>query len=429
MSGALARLAVGIALVCACLGAAAAQTIDAVEAERGVVRIIAFAENGSVSSGTGFVIATTPSVFILTNNHVVEGRDRFVVLNESIPTTREDQFDAVLVDRDAGVDLALLRIETDLPVQITPLTLASGIERARSANVYSLGYPGVADAVSREFELQPVATRTEGTIGREFSGTWNNSSSVRIVQHSADINSGNSGGPLLDGCNRVVGVNTARPSASGSSGVFFASAVEEAASFLERNDVVFPTASRPCVTAADGGFTLSPIHLAGGAVALALIGAAAYLVFAGGNGPGTIASVSGTGGGVATGSVQPAQPMPAAAAAPQVRPTGPQMSLRVTTASRHVKRHILPASGFDSAYGVTIGRSKDFADIVVGDPRISKRHARLFRVEGNIFIEDLNASNPTLVDGKPLAPLEVRRLDGGATFTAGDTRFSLQEAS
>ena len=321
-----------------------------------------------------------------------------------------------------------MRVDTDLPFQIVPLTLAAGIERARSANVYSLGYPGVADAVSREFELRPVATRTEGTIGREFSGTWNNSSSVRIVQHSADINGGNSGGPLLDDCNRVVGVNTARPRASDSSGVFFASAIEEAASFLERNDVAFPAATRPCVTSADGGFTLSPIHVAGGAVALALIGAAAYLVFAGGNGPGTIVSVSGSGGrGDAQSPVRPEQPRPAAPAA--ARSTGPQMSLRVTTADRHVKRHILPASGFDSAYGVTIGRSRDFADIAVSDPRISKRHARLFRVEGNIFIEDLNASNPTLVDGKPLAPLEVRRLDGGAAFTAGDTRFSLQETS
>lgn len=69
--------------------------------------------------------------------------------------------------------------------------------------------------------------------------------------------------------------------------------------------------------------------------------------------------------------------------------------------------------------GVTIGRHSALCDLAVDDPSISRRHVRIGRGAGGLFVEDVHSLNGTFVDDKLLDPFEPVPLQEGDTLTLG----------
>ena len=151
---------------------------------------------------------------ILTNAHVVKNPkiDQIFVLGKSMPNEGEE---ARLVWLVPEHDVAVLK--TVKPEAIKPLKLLS-VNVEKGAQVWSLGYPGKQGENMRAFgeSFEEIdATLTTGIVSRVFEGSLSESSvKYPIIQHTAEISPGNSGGPLLDECSYVVGINTATTSST-----------------------------------------------------------------------------------------------------------------------------------------------------------------------------------------------------------------------
>jgi S1-C subfamily serine protease len=163
-----------------------------------------------LGSGSGFVIDTQGR--IVTNNHVVEEAD--IV---KITFSDGSVSDAQILGRDSYSDLAVIEADA-LPAGLAPLAFGDSSDLQVGERVIAIGNPfglegtmttGIVSAVGRT-----LAAQTSG------AGTF---SIPEIIQTDAAINPGNSGGPLLDSQGKVVGVNTAIRSLTGTnSGVGFA---------------------------------------------------------------------------------------------------------------------------------------------------------------------------------------------------------------
>lgn len=179
--------------------------------------------------GSGFIVSTDG--YILTNNHVVEGRHGMLDNAKNVEVRRirvqlKDgrEFPAEIVGTDPQTDLAVLKIEADdLPVVV----LGNSDDLRVGDITFAVGNPlGVGLTVSQG--IVSALNRTDlGIIDRSLfeSGMDMNllPAIENFIQTDAAINMGNSGGPLLDARGRVIGINSAISSISGGSiGIGFA---------------------------------------------------------------------------------------------------------------------------------------------------------------------------------------------------------------
>ena len=173
------------------------------------------AKSTATASGSGIIISSDG--YILTNNHVVDTSSSSSSSYYSISEASKVQvklygdekiYDATIVGKDSQTDLAVLKIEAN---NLTAAEFANSDEVKVGEFAMAVGNPlgldssitcGVISAVNREVESDDGTTYT-------------------CIQTDAAINSGNSGGALVNAEGKVIGINTLKLSGSGIEGIGF----------------------------------------------------------------------------------------------------------------------------------------------------------------------------------------------------------------
>jgi len=155
-------------------------------------------------SGVAYKSSGDGGTYIVTNNHVVEDAEKITVRVSS-----GDSFPAKLVGRDPETDIAVVKVDTAVPT----IDLGDSGELLVGQTVVAIGSP---------YGLEHTVTSgVISALGRslpDFSESDNAYPLVDVIQTDAAINPGNSGGALVDAKGRLVGINTAIYSDSGSNG-------------------------------------------------------------------------------------------------------------------------------------------------------------------------------------------------------------------
>jgi S1-C subfamily serine protease len=163
-------------------------------------------EGVPAQTGTGFV--WDKAGHIVTNDHVVEGTDVLAVRFASGQVVR-----GRLVGTAPNYDLAVLLLESPQSLP-PPIAIGTSNDLHVGQLVFAIGNPFGLDQSLTTGIISALKRRLPTSSGREISN---------VIQTDAAINPGNSGGPLLDSAGRVIGVNTAIISPSGTSaGIGFA---------------------------------------------------------------------------------------------------------------------------------------------------------------------------------------------------------------
>jgi serine protease Do len=225
------------------LSALAQSNADIDAAARSVVRIVVTddASEGDIGMGSGVAVSPTR---IVTNAHVVERAVESGGFVGVVPSEGRKRYEGKVVAYAPDLDLAIIAITNG---RIEPATLYGG-PVADGAAVAALGYPyGVDRAMASGLDelIRPQApVKSLGHVGGRRSNAR-----YDTVLHDANIGRGNSGGPLVDACGRVIGINSFLSISEGIDSPFaFALSVKELAAFLTKAKVAPTIVTAPCLS-------------------------------------------------------------------------------------------------------------------------------------------------------------------------------------
>lgn len=382
------------------------------------------------SSGTGFGVGTAgkeTDVFV-TNRHVVTQEDAIVQLNDgnyyyaqyeitgyyilldnyaynsssfTLDASRAVPCTVIYVGQDEDEDLAILRAANPVPGRVALYLQGSEDSLSQTDPVYSIGYPGSSDsATSESYLLASVSdvTVNTGNVSRFYdsaSATGTNTGGItgHVIQHTATINHGNSGGPLVDQNGTVVGINTYGWTESAITS-FYSLRISYAKNALDslgiHYDVYKPSSNT------------TPIII--GVVVAAAVAAGVVLFLRRRKG------------------AAPAAPAPApvpgpAAAKPAI---ANDSGLRIQAQSGAFAGRRFAISG-----AVRIGRDPAGNDLVYpgNTPGISGRHCVVLMENGQLWLKDLGSTHGTfLASGQRLAANQAVPLAVGDRFWLGSER-------
>lgn len=195
-----------------------ARETPAAAARNGVVRILSLyyrSDEYATGSGLAVGIQGQPSDIFVTNRHVIEDAHEVYILLDNQWTSSvsafggtDDNVHAVKCEvlySPTSPDYAILRASRVVTERVA-LPLMPAREASPGEEVFALGYPGVSDSVTSSVSADiDSITITKGTISRFVTFEMENANAIQI---DADINHGNSGGPLITEEGYVIGLNT-----------------------------------------------------------------------------------------------------------------------------------------------------------------------------------------------------------------------------
>lgn len=178
------------------------------------------------ATGSGVIISSDG--YILTNNHVVSSSDSSYYYEVSSATKvtvslygSEETYEATIVGTDEQTDLAIIKIDAE---GLTPAELGDSSSVKVGEFVLAIGSPlGLDTSV------------TAGIISAlERDITTDDGTTYHVLQTDCAINSGNSGGALVNSQGQVIGINTLKLSGTGIEGVGFAIPINDTTSVYEQ---------------------------------------------------------------------------------------------------------------------------------------------------------------------------------------------------
>jgi S1-C subfamily serine protease len=165
-----------------------------------------------IPAGTGSGFLWDNAGHVVTNFHVVQpGTGADVTLSN------HETYSATIIGTAPAYDLALLKINTQAS-KLRPIPIGTSADLQVGQKVFAIGNPFGLDQTLTTGIVSALGRTIQGISGRAIED---------VIQTDAAINPGNSGGPLLDSAGRLIGVNTAIFSPTGtSSGIGFAVPVD-----------------------------------------------------------------------------------------------------------------------------------------------------------------------------------------------------------
>lgn len=373
------------------------------QARNGVVRIFAVKEDeGAAGCGSGFGVGVSgeePQYFV-TNWHVITSSGEFEVGEMDIYILLEDgavklddkgrwvDWDfrkmikcEIVFSADQYPDVAILKAEKPVPGRIA-LPLRSARDVVASEQVYTLGFPAVADHTSISeaggvfYAGAESVHITGGVVSKSF--VFELAGGTYTLEHDANINGGNSGGPLVDKNGNVVGINTYSMHPEGSDGFMnYSIFIDYAMDALNQLGIAYDYVGM------EDPFPVVPVVIG---VVIVLVLAVVLVV------------------------VKIRKPR---------KKAGPDTGLRVQYSDDAImagKRYVINGT-------LRFGRAEDcnirYPNKSSG---ISSHHCEILVDKGQVYIRDLNSSHGTFVNGSRIAANQQTPLSVDAEVGLGGTK-------
>ena len=400
----------------------------AAESRNGVVRVIAQCDNLSGALETSYNLGTAFGVgevgkmtdTFVTNRHVLystydldenteieipvvkvwimKNSSAWDPINGVLDTSQCIPCDIIYSEEDGYPDIAILKAVEPVEGRVAMPLLSDDSKLTVSDNVYVLGYPGSSDILNYDKTVAGIedVTVTSGVISRFTTSTTLDN--TRIIQHTAQINHGNSGGPLLNEKGVVVGINTyffGQDIFTGDSQSFASIRISHVTKVLDELDIYYETDED----------LFNPLVIA--AIAVAVIAIAAIV-------------------GIVIFKKRPA-PAPAPAPAP-IQPTSPAAAPAMAVDTRPRLQCLsgtFAGQRFSIDGSVRIGRDPARNDLLfpTNAEGISGVHC-VVSVEGDtVWLKDLGSTYGTyLASGQRLAANEAVKVKIGDKFWLGSEK-------
>lgn len=197
-------------------------------------------ESEAKSSGTGIIYTTDG--YVITNCHVIESA--VSAKNAKIYVTLSDdtEYEAKIVGYDALTDIAVIKVE------------ATNLKAAKFGDSDSIKVGEMVVAIGNPLGQEFAGTVTVGYISGVNRTVTIDTTAYNLIQTDAAINSGNSGGPLVNISGEVIGVNTAKIASTGVEGLGFSIPINDVLPIVEEL-IQHKTIARPYIGI--GGIDLS----------------------------------------------------------------------------------------------------------------------------------------------------------------------------
>ncbi|MDD6619656.1 MAG: trypsin-like peptidase domain-containing protein [Eubacteriales bacterium] len=419
------------------------------DARNGVVKVLVYYNNHTFpeTMGTGFLINEDT---IITSATLVKEKESTKVTKVTVVAVADIEIPANKLSVSGERDFAVLKLEQKINQRaILPLGTPNGFDT--TASVYALGFPIIKEYTSSAINYSPTdVVVTEGAVS-----SISNISNVKYIQHSAKLDRGNFGGPLVysDGMTAsVVGVNVDMTSETGST-YYYSIHIDEVIEALDTLGIEYtpigtvtnPTTSAEDTTEAEKTVAkTSPLKnidkkVIIGVLAGVLVAAIAVVI---------IIVVSSKKKAPVASRPQSFGSMSQSNGPSTMTGNGPSSGADSTT----VLKHNVPSgdpnattvlgSNSNPAYLIRIsnnekisitkslfkiGKDSSRVDYCInGNSAISRFHAAIISRDGKYYIEDQSSTNHTYVNDSMIPAKAETQLSNGAIIKLADEKFEFR---